>query len=410
MQSANANRIPDAAPAKVEVGRPASHFRDTVTIQSLVAPVSEEEFRARYWEKKPLIVHREDPGYYGDLFTLKDFDESITRGPSYVKTAEATAKKQARYQGATPTALEKVMADMREGHTLILDAMHGFDPKLKLLCGRLGQETGQTFQTNIYLTPPNGKGFGAHWDNHDVFVLQVLGSKHWKVEKNRRAFPDRDASIEEEGREFRGDVYEFTLQQGDMVYIPRGYVHAAECGSENSMHITLGALINTWDDLLIGAVRAATLQDEGLRHALPLGYMRGDGSGIVKRMQEVFRNMADPAFLTPVLERFRDEIVTKAPLSISGQIEFFFERAELKIDDKVKARPGVFYTIRKGEESVTLNVGTRTITFPGFFGEALEFALNSPGYAIRDLPGDLGDEERLVFIERLMQETLVVRQ
>jgi ribosomal protein L16 Arg81 hydroxylase len=32
-------------------------------------------------------------------------------------------------------------------------------------------------QTNIYLSPPNAQGFGTHFDSHDVFVLQVAGSK-----------------------------------------------------------------------------------------------------------------------------------------------------------------------------------------------------------------------------------------
>ncbi len=404
-----ANQAPDVTQVEGEAQRSASHFRDTVTLQSLVSPVSEEEFRARYWEKTPLIVHRGDPGYYGDLFTLQDFDESITRGPSYVKTAEATANKQARHRGTTAAILEGVLTDMRDGHTLILDGMHQFDPKLKVLCRRMGQETGHVFQTNLYLTPPNGKGFGAHWDNHDVFVLQVMGSKHWKVEKNRRTFPEKEASTPDTEREFRGDVHTFTLQQGDMVYIPRGFIHAAECGSENSMHITLGAYYSTWDELLIAAIRMAAMRDESLRLALPFGYMKGDGAGPVNRAREELRNMADPDFLTQVLEQFRDEVVKKASLDISGQVACFYRAAELMLDDKVGPRAGLVYTIRRGEETVTLNFGTRVITFPGFFGEALDFALNKPGYAIRDLPGDLEDAERVFFIERLMLEGLVVR-
>ena len=408
MPPATVNRILGAAPAEAE--KPLSRFRDTVTLQSMVSPVGEDEFLARYWERKPLIIHRADPGYYGDLFTLQDFDESITRGPSYVKTAEAVTNKQARHVGATPTALERVLSNMHEGHTLILDGMHQFDPKLKLLCRRLGQETGYTYQTNIYLTPPNGKGFSAHWDNHDVFVMQVMGSKHWKVEKDRRALPEKDANIEDEGREFRGDVHEFTLRQGDMVYIPRGFVHAAECGSESSMHITLGTYFPTWDELLTAAVRMAALGDENLRYALPPGYIRGDGTGIRNRAQEALRRMTDPDFLSRLLEQFRDEQVKRATLDISGQVQSFFQPAELKLDDLVGPRDGLFYTIRKGAETATLNVGTRTITFPDFFGEALNFALTTSSFAIRNLPGELEDGERIVFIERLMQEGLVVRK
>jgi ribosomal protein L16 Arg81 hydroxylase len=411
MQPANANRALAAVRVDGEAGQSVSpsQFRDTVTLQSLVAPVNEDEFRARYWERKPLIVHRENSGYYGDLFSLQDFDDCTTRGRGYVKTAEATAKVQAKHHGATATALERVLTDMRDGHTLILDGMQEFEPKLGQMCRMLGQEIGGWIQTNIYLTPPGGKGFTPHWDNHDVFILQVLGSKHWKVEKDRRVLPLKDGVIEDEGREIRGDIHSFTLKQGDMIYIPRGCVHAAECGSEPSMHVTMGVYPDTWDQLIGAAVKAAILRDDSLRLALPLGYLKGDGAGIIKRLGEVLRNAADPEFLAQILEQFKDEVVQKARFDISGQITSFFQPKPLTLDDKVGPRAGLVYRMYSHDEAVTLKVGTRAITCPDFFGEALKFALATPGFTIRDLPGDLEDDERLIFIERLMQEALIVR-
>ena len=399
-----------SAPATAGGRTSDSHFHETATLGSLVSPLSEQEFIADYWEKKPLIIHRGNPDYYGDLFTLEDFDQTVTRGRGYLKTAEATAKTQAKHFGAGPAVLERIMTDMRSGHTLIEDGVHEYNPKLGLFCRLLTRNTGARFQTNLYLTPPNGKGFTPHWDNHDVFVLQVMGSKHWKVEKDRRALPSKDQNIEEEGREFRGEVYSFTLQQGDVVYIPRGFVHAAECGSESSLHITLGVYPNLWEELLGAVARAAALRDESLRLALPFGHMKGDGAQIVNRLADVLQKASDPAFLAQVLDQFRDETVKRATLDISGQVTSFFRAAELKLGDRVGVRPGLFYTARKGEDTVTVYVGSRTITFPDFFGEALNFALETPSYAVRDIPGDLEDDLKLVFIERLMQEAMVIRK
>jgi hypothetical protein len=120
--------------------------------------------------------------------------------------------------------------------------------------------------------------------------------------------------------------------------------------------------------------------------------------------------MADPAFLIQIIERFRDEAVQKGDQDISGQVQSFFQPVELQIDDQAEPRPNLIYTMRKHGETVTLNVGSRTITFPDFFSEALNFALTRPRYAIRDLPGDLEDGERIIFIERLIQEALVIRK
>ena len=83
----------------------------------------------------------------------------------------------------------------------------------------------------------------------------------------------------------------------------------------------------------------------------------------------------------------------------------------MTLDDRIGRRAGLYCTTpyARRPETVTLNVGTRSITFPDFFGEALKFALEKPDFAIRDLPGDVDDEERLLFVERLMQEALVIR-
>lgn len=395
---------------EVERNARSSAFRNSVSLETLLAPVRKEEFLREYWEKKPLVVHRGAPSYYGDLFTLEDFDESTRGGRGYVKTAEATAKKQSKHYGTAPGALENILTDMRDGHTLILDGMHAYDPKLGHMCRMLAQETGAIFQTNLYLTPPSGKGFMPHWDNHDVFVLQVMGSKHWKIEKARRTLPEKESQIEDEGRELRGELLAFTLNQGDVVYIPRGYVHAAECGSESSLHITLGVYPPTWDDLLLAAVRSAIIQDDTLRLALPLGYMRAHDAPITEKIANVLKKVADNSFLGAVLDQFRDEMVKKASLDISGQIASFHQGRKLQLDDVMGRREGLLYTTRKGESSVTLHVGTRAITFPDFFGPALELALSKRSFAIRELPGDLEDDERIVFVERLVQEALLLRQ
>jgi len=283
------------------------------------------------------------------------------------------------------------------------------EPKLGMMCQRLTRETWARFQTNIYLTPPGGKGFTPHWDNHDVFVLQVYGSKHWKVEKDRRLLPQKDGAMFED-REISGDIYEIHLQQGDMLYLPRGTVHAAECGSDPSMHITLGVYPQTWDSLLTAVVQAAINQDDNLRLALPLDFMKGDGAAIMRRIGNELQKSATPEFLAQVLDAFKDRVIGESQFDITGSIISAYKTDPLTLDDTIAARPGLIYRTQPGEETVTLKIGTRAITFPDFFAEALEYAINTPVYTVGELPADLEDEIKIVFIERLLQEGLVVRK
>jgi ribosomal protein L16 Arg81 hydroxylase len=385
-------------------------FLQRLSLASLVAPIADEEFRSRYWERQPLVVHRKDAEFYGDLFTLHDFDEAIIRSPDYVKLANAATKKNVSYKNQVTEGLESVLSDMRAGGTLVLDQLHHREPKLGLLCRVLAAELGHKFQINLYLTPPSGKGFSPHWDNHDVFILQVVGSKYWKIEKQRRELPDKGATMDDEGRELRGDLDSFVLEQGDLIYIPRGFVHAAECESEPSLHITLGVTGVFWDDLLYAAVKAAIIQDERLRQTLPLGFLQAPNDAIIKRLRGAFRELADEAFLSGVVAQFKDELVRTYPLDVSDQFVDFFRPRPLSIDDVVGARRAIVYQMHNGDDSVRLNYGARAIVFPSFFREALEFALNRPAYVIREIPGELEDEERVAFAERLLEEGLVVRK
>jgi ribosomal protein L16 Arg81 hydroxylase len=385
-------------------------FLQKLSLSSLVAPISDEEFRSRYWERRPLVVHRKDPDYYDGIVTLEDFEEAITRNPDYVKIANAATNKNASYKGVVTEGLEAVLGDMRAGSTLVLDQLHHREPKLGLLCRALAAELGHRFQTNLYLTPSNGKGFKPHWDNHDVFILQTVGSKNWKIEKQRRVLPGKNDTMSDEDRELRGDLESFVLEQGDLIYIPRGFVHAAECGSEASLHITLGVTAVFWEDLLYAAVKAAILQDERLRHALPPGFLQAPKDLIVKRLRGTFRELADEAFLSGVVAQFSDELVRSYPLDVSDQIVDFFRPRPLTIDDIVGARRAIVYRMHNGDDTVRINYGARAIVFPSFFREALEFALNRPAYVIREIPGELEDEERIAFAERLLEEGLVVRK
>lgn len=385
-------------------------FLEGLSLSSLVAPTADEEFRSLYWEQRPLIVHRQNPEYYGDLFTLRDFDEAIIRSPDYVKLANASTSKNVSYRNAMTQGIEAVLQDMRAGGTLVLDQLHVRDPKLGLLCRVLAAEMGHRFQTNLYLTPPNGRGFTPHWDNHDVFILQVVGSKHWKIEKQRRTCPGKGESMDNEGRELRGDVDSFVLEQGDLIYIPRGFVHAAECGAEPSLHITLGVTAQFWEDLIYATVRAAILQNEQLRRTLPLGFDRGPQDALVNRLKGIFRELADVTFLRGAVGQYMDETVSTYPLDVSNQIVDFFQPSPLGIEDIVGPRPAIVFRMHAGDDSVRVNYGARSIVFPNFFRDALEFSLRCPAFAIRDIPGDLQDHERIVFVERLLEEGLLVRR
>ena len=63
-------------------------------------------------------------------------------------------------------------------------------------------------------------------------------------------------------------VLDSTLQQGDLLYIPRGFVHQATTAAEASAHVTLALEARTWRDVLLEAVEQAALADSIFRQAM----------------------------------------------------------------------------------------------------------------------------------------------
>jgi hypothetical protein len=131
---------------------------------------------------------------------------------------------------------------------------------------------------------------------------------------------------------------------------------------------------------------------------------------VAESAKSALKSLCDEAFLNEIIDQFRDELIKSFPLDVSGQVFDFFQPVPLSLTDNVGPRRGIMYQMHPGDDSVRLNFGGRSIVFPGFFGESLNFALKTQRYTIGEIAGELEDEEKVVFVERLIQEGLVVRK
>ena len=127
---------------------------------------------------------------------------------------------------------DRVLELFADGHTVVLQGLHRLWPPLIDFAGELTAELGHPVQINAYVTPSASQGFAAHYDVHDVFVLQIAGHKRWIV---RRPGPRRSASHTAEcshrqavsHRASERPTLDVVLEPGDTLYLPRGYIHSA---------------------------------------------------------------------------------------------------------------------------------------------------------------------------------------
>ncbi len=141
-------------------------------------------------------------------------------------------------------------AQLREGATLVVDAIDEMHPPINNLAAELEAWLHTRVQVNAYASWTAKEGFGVHWDDHDVIVVQVSGRKRWRIYGTTREAPlysdvevDNDAPTE--------PIDEFTMEPGDVLHVPRGCWHAASASEgEPSLHLTCGLNTTTGADFL----------------------------------------------------------------------------------------------------------------------------------------------------------------
>lgn len=138
---------------------------------------------------------------------------------------------------------------LREGATLVLDAVDEVSEPVEELAKGLELFFHEHVQVNLYAGWQTSRGFDLHWDDHDVFILQVAGRKRWSVYGQTRPSPLVN-DIEKAQKPEHEPLWEGTLEDGDLLYIPRGWWHVAVPLAEPTMHLTVGVHNRTGLDFL----------------------------------------------------------------------------------------------------------------------------------------------------------------
>ncbi|CAM5722298.1 hypothetical protein SALBM135S_03647 [Streptomyces alboniger] len=302
----------------------------------LTGGLSRDEFARDVWARTALLTRRASD--FSDLFSAAAVDELIARRglrtPFLRVAKDGSTLPESSFTssagvGATisdqldNTALWRAFAD---GATLVLQALHRTWGPVADLSARLSAELGHPVQANAYVTPPQNRGFDAHYDVHDVFVLQIDGTKRWIIHEPVHPDPLRDQPWTDRRSAVAGAArgeasIDTVLAPGDVLYLPRGWLHAAEAQGEVSVHLTLG--VHTWTryalaEQLAQAALAALRDEPGMRGTLPLGVEGPDGElGLVRERLVAALTRADPA---PLFHRARRGQGRPAPLGPLAQL------------------------------------------------------------------------------------------
>src|SRR3569833_3143837 len=349
----------------------------TECLSRLLAPLTAESFLDHYQARKHFYVGRSSPGYYAELLSVADLDsilQSRQLPAGFVNVVKdgvrCPIEEWSRFvdspRGMHQIALsESLLRFYGDGATLILNQADALVPSLTEACRKLTRELGFPTQTNIYITPRGSAGFSRHSDDHDVLILQIAGSKSWRV--------------------YVPDAEEFELRSGDLLYIPRGMFHDARSCEEDSIHVTLG-LKPVYAFELIRDLATLAAERGNFQKPMP---PRFAGPEAVRSFESEFlsglRALAAEADFTAIAGlRNRDHAAREAE-AWSGRFEDLRILPLMTADTVVCRRVEVPAEVANDGKFLYVTFGDRRVTIPVFMQAQLPRILGDQKFAVGEI-------------------------
>jgi len=400
--------------------------RPATALGRLTGPAA-ATFAERHWGRAPLLVRGCDPDGFRDVLDLDGIDELLSRrglrtpflrlarNGAVVDSGSFTGPGGVGAEIGDQVRDDAVAALFADGTTVVLQALHRTWPPVADLTTALATELGHPAQVNAYVTPPSSRGFSAHYDVHDVFVLQLAGRKHWTVHAPVHPDPLRDQPWNDHAdavaARTRDDApaLDTVLEPGDALYLPRGWLHAATALGGVSAHLTVGVHVVT-RFALVEALAALVAGDPRLRSSLPVGIDVADPEQLAPHLDAVREALVDAVGgvgAEDVARRVRGRVWRGGRPEPVGPLAAVAFADGLAVGDTVRLRAGLHHRLVPRGETVLLELPDRRLTLPAACAEPLRALLRGDPCRVGGLPGMDGPDQ-LVLVRRLLREGVLV--
>ena len=382
------------------------------TFADLVSPCTVDRFFQEYYERKHLHIVRNVNGYYDSILNVADIDSFFQRNDldcsslRVVRDGEELSSIKWTFDRSSRVNNDKLFILFNQGYTLIITAANRSILKLINYSNDLEKELKFGTQFNIYITPRNAHGFAHHYDDHDVFILQVHGSKIWRLYGTPVQLPSRRYPH----KKFKGTYelgspqFEDQLVQGDLLYIPRGLLHDAVTTDTVSVHITLGLHPNYWFELLQEVASLAEDMPE-FRRAIPNALMSEDTK---KKFREEFQSLTQ-ALLKPLdvhalLQRQFDRFMRSKSFEDQHRFTDSIQLSKLNANSILSRRESIPFQVYRDDKNVTISFYDKKVDFPHFVWPSIDTLVQRRVFAVKDIGGLITDEGRIDLATKLIQE------
>lgn len=397
-------------------------WRDRDPLAWLLTPTGVEPFLDNHWEQRRLVLHRRDPDYYSELLTFSDVNDFMSRND--IRYPYLRLVKEGRelplvdyaddfiygtnvFPGLIDT--DKVFHHYATGATLSFQIFQKCMEELSAFCNALEARAGFQTQVNIFVTPPNSKGFTAHYDDHSFFILQISGTKHWTLYGNPVELPHRDFRAATETPDDLKVVEEVTLCAGDLLYLPKGFYHEAHTSDDTSVHITLGIFPHMWLAVFEQLIRKAKQDVDFRRSAAELLRDQPDWTSVQSQFHALLEKLGR-ADARSLFGELTFDVASKQIVDGKDRLRDLSRLRELTPSTKVYRRQGVYCRATMTSKNIELRFYDKCLRLPLAARDAIDFLDTADAFCAEDLPVTMDVAGNLAIIRVLLREGLLTLQ
>jgi 50S ribosomal protein L16 3-hydroxylase len=210
----------------------------------LLGGLSHKAFLHQYWQKKPLMVRGALPDFQG-LLSGEELINLACREDSHSRVITQRRGKWQLAQGPfTPGFFSRLP---KKKWTLLVQDINHFLPAARELLLQFNFIPHSRLDDLMVSYATIGGGAGPHFDSYDVFLLQGMGRRCWKIapQLDQRMIEDAPIKIL---RSFT-PAQEWVLEPGDMLYLPPFYAHHGIASSAHCMTYSIGFRAPSYQEL-----------------------------------------------------------------------------------------------------------------------------------------------------------------
>lgn len=382
-----------------------------------------EKFFAEYWLKKP--VQLKTQSNFDNLLTASDIDQLMYFADANMrvlkyKNEEVINREIPKVKNAPN--MYSIYDAWHEGNSLSIDDLQRYWPPLTELSQHLETVFHTQVGANIYFTPPGGKCFPPHYDGHDVIVLQVEGDKIWNIWEGDTFSPPTTGNPIDDPSSLPNPILELTLNEGDVLYVPRGFPHQAWTVEGRSLHITLQLATPTLKDLRDTMLKAAnhlkiTLPSNlsgdfnnvsarpELNQSLPVGYL--DKDNLDDGLSEWFDPVITQILINEAKKAFHHGMTHNHQPAKTGYFDYEQHLNNIQPNTMLKKRNASSCTFGTDSSQSWFKFHMHTIFSDLSMITSFQYIAETESFYMADIPGDASYETKHQAIIELVKKGLL---